>query len=72
MILGEKIFILVFVILKFSEFPDPPPPPPPPFENPAYTTALSILKNKNNKNNSVTTDWIENKSIKFIMIIYVL
>ena len=29
---------------------------------------LSILKKKN----TVTTDWIENKSIKFIMLIYVL
>ena len=28
----KKIFILVFVILKFSEFPAPP------FENPAYAT----------------------------------
>ena len=35
LILGEKIFILIFVLLKFSEFPAPPPPP---FLNPAYAT----------------------------------
>ena len=33
LILGEKIFILIFVLLKFSEFPGPPP-----FQNPAYAT----------------------------------
>ena len=32
---------------------------------------LSILK-KNNKKSTVTSDWIKNKSIKFIMLIYVL
>ena len=33
---------------------------------------LSILKKNKNKNNTVNTHWIENKSIKFIMLIYVL
>ena len=31
-ILGGKIFIMIFVILKFFEFPGPP------FQNPAYAT----------------------------------
>ena len=35
LILGGKFFILVFTILKFSEFSGPPH-----FENPAYTTDL--------------------------------
>ena len=38
LVLGWKIFILVFIILKFSEFPAPLPP----FENPAYATASAI------------------------------
>ena len=47
LILGWKIFILVFIILKFSEFPGPPPP----FKNPAYATdpakyVLIITRNK--------------------------
>ena len=33
---------------------------------------LSILKKQKNKNDTVTTHWIENKSTKFIMLIYVL
>ena len=33
LVLGWKIFILVFIIFQFSEFPAPPP-----FENPAYST----------------------------------
>ena len=37
LVLGWKIFILVFINLKFSEFPAPPPP----FENPAYATGRS-------------------------------
>ena len=36
LILGGKIFILTFVLLKFSEFPAPLP-----FQNPAYTTGRS-------------------------------
>ena len=35
LILGGKIFILTFVLLKFSKLPAPPPP----FQNPAYATA---------------------------------
>ena len=35
LLLGWKIFILVFINLKFSG------PPPPPFENPAYATSRS-------------------------------
>ena len=34
LILGETIFILIYVLLKFSEIPAPPPP----FQNPAYAT----------------------------------
>ena len=34
LVLGWKIFILVFINLKFSAFPGPPPT----FENPAYAT----------------------------------
>ena len=34
LILGDTIFILNFVLLKFSEFPAPPS-----FQNPAYATA---------------------------------
>ena len=36
LVLGRKIFILAFIILKISKFPASPPP----FENPAYATAL--------------------------------
>ena len=38
LVLDWKNFILVFIILKFSEFPAPPP-----FENPAYATGLGPL-----------------------------
>ena len=37
LVLGWKIFIQVFIKLKFSG------PPSPPFENPAYATALGIV-----------------------------
>ena len=40
-------------------------------DNIKIVLTLSILKNKKNKN-AVTTDWIEIKLIKFIMLIYVL
>ena len=36
----KHFFILIFVLLKFSEVPAPPPPPP--FQNPAYATASSL------------------------------
>ena len=36
MVLGWKIFILVFIVLKFSS-------PPLPFENPAYGTGPGLL-----------------------------
>ena len=36
LILGDRIFILNFVLLKFSNFPAPPP-----FQNPAYATATN-------------------------------
>ena len=36
LMLGETIFILIFVLLKFSEVPGPYPP----FQNPAYAIAL--------------------------------
>ena len=38
LVLGWKIFILVFIILKFSEFPAPSP-----FENPANATGYDIF-----------------------------
>ena len=40
-------------------------------DNIRIVLTLSILKNKKNKN-AVTTDWIEIKLIKFMMLIYVL
>ena len=36
LILGEKIFILIFVLFKFSEFL------PPPFQNSAYATGWDV------------------------------
>ena len=36
LVLGWKVFILVFIILKFSEFLGLPP-----FENPAYATGIT-------------------------------
>ena len=40
-------------------------------DNIKIVLTLSILKNKKNQN-AATTDWIEIKLIKFIMLIYVL
>ena len=41
LVLGWKIFILIFIILKFSEFPGPPP-----FENPVYATDYTFKFSK--------------------------